>query len=354
MKNRFISVILLICAFLNFTGCKVNKMPRLVCNTIGDFTILIVADPQCDTKTEWQQAKTELETLVKRAKPNFVLINGDMNTKNVIPADMWELFISPLTERDINWATTNGNHDPFTKRYYDMYKSYSGCLNNTVPKNDPNYEPSRPMNYVIPIYANDNRTIVFAIYGMDSGTSNNYGYEGLTQKQINWYKKQSQKLKKQNGGKAVTSILCMHIPLPEVIDLYHSGEYTTYGIANEPNAGTQNYTCENGKIIAKTKLHTTAKKNDNKTFAQILKQGDVKAIIFGHDHRTNFAGSYKGVILGFAGKLSTGCYSDDLCRGGRVIKFNQQNPQDFTVSWLGSIKTSTDQPPIYTDGTLKN
>ncbi|MBQ8266944.1 MAG: hypothetical protein IJZ21_00980, partial [Clostridia bacterium] len=61
------------------------------------------------------------------------------------------------------------------------------CFNEKVSSGDPNYEYTRPMNYVIPIYSYDGQKIVFAVYGMDTGTSNIYGYEGLTKKQINWY-----------------------------------------------------------------------------------------------------------------------------------------------------------------------
>lgn len=357
MKKTVVCVVLSLCITLNLISCTKSKTNRLVCDTNGDFTILIVSDPQCDTPAQWQEAKNELETLITRAKPNFVLINGDMNSNNKIPTDMWDLFISPLTERGIYWSTTNGNHDPFTERYYQMYKSHSLCLNSAVSKTDPNFEAARPMNYVIPVYSNDNKTLVFAIYGMDTGTANQNGYEGLTDKQIKWYKSQSDMLKRKNGREVVTSLLCMHIPLPQVVDMYYSTEkeaklYKVYGIANEPNFNTKNYTCENGTVVSKTYLHTTAKSNDRGMLEAVLKQGDIKAIIFGHDHQTNIVGSYKGVILGFAGKISTGCYSDELCRGGRVIKLNQSNPEDFTVSWLGAIETSPDQPPIYYDGTL--
>ena len=99
-------------------------------------------------------------------------------------------------------------------------------------------------------------------------------------------------------------------------------------------------------------MHTTAPQNDRGMFNAILNQGDIKAVIFGHEHQTNLIGSYKGILLGFAGKVSTGCYSDTVCRGGRVIKFDQKNPQNFTVSWIGSMPTSQDQPAIHFDGTL--
>ncbi len=367
MKKLFLGLIItVLCStFLlsAYDGTAGEK--KLFCDENGDYTILVVSDPQCDTNEQWIEARDELEILVQRAKPDFVMINGDMNSFNEIPADMWDLFILPLTSRGIFWATTNGNHDPYTAKYYKMYKSYDTCLNSRVRIGDPDYDHTRPMNYVIPIYSNDGQKIVFAVYGMDTGTSNEYGYEGITKKQINWYKKQSDKLRNSNGD-AVTSLLCMHIPLTQTLDMFYSvgkggiatpkksgGLYKIYGVTNQSGAGVTNYLCENGTYIKNSFIHTTAPQNDRGMFGAILKQGDIKAIIFGHEHQTNIIGSYKGVLLGFAGKLSTGCYSDTICRGGRVITFNQANPEKFTVSWLGSMPTSLDQPAIYSDGTIK-
>ena len=341
-----------------------SQKDKLFCNSDGDFTILVVSDPQCDTKQQWQEARDELEILIKRSNPDFVMINGDMNSNNIIPRNMWDLFISPVVSRQIYWATTNGNHDTYSDAYYNMYKYYNTCLNDKISAGNPNYEQHRPMNCVIPIYSKDGKKTVFAIYGMDTGSANKYGYEGLTKRQINWYCEQSDALKKGNGGKAVTSLLCMHIPLTQTLDMFYSangggaatpkragGLYTVYGVTNQGDAAVKNYTCENGTYVAKSFIHTTAPQNDRGMFNKILENGDIKAIVFGHEHKTNIVGSYKGVLLGFAGKLSTGCYSDDVCRGGRVIKFNEECPEKFTVSWLGSMPSSIDQPPVFSDGT---
>lgn len=365
MKKIYFSVSVLVIALsLVLSVVVYADRGALTCDENGDFTILIVSDPQCDNELQWQQAKDELETLVIRSKPDFVLINGDINSNNIIDEDMWNKFIYPLESRQIFWSTTNGNHDPFKYRYYNMYKSYKNCLNSTVSVWDENYDLQRPMNYCLPIFSNTGKEIVFAVYGIDSGGLGDNGYVGVTSRQINWYISQSEKLKRQNDGEAVTSILCMHIPLPQTLDMYYSacdtssvsgetngGLYTVYGVANEPKYNKKGYTCENGTAVSKIKIHTSAPALDSGLFDAALTQGDIKAFIFGHDHCTNIVGSYKGVLLGFAGKLSTGCYSDELCRGGRVIRFNQSNPQNFTVEWLGAVGSSSDQPPIYSDGT---
>ena len=361
----FILLILIISISLFFEKYEYEEK-FLYCNNDGNFTILIVSDPQCDTEEQWYEARDELEILIKRSNPDFVLINGDMNSNNKIPGDMWNIFIKPINDRKIYWSTTNGNHDFFNFNHYKMYKKYENCLNSLVNAGDKNYDYKRPMNYVIPIYSHDKKRIVFALYGMDTGTSNKYGYEGLTKKQINWYNQQSEKLKNLNNNKRVISLVCMHIPITQTLDMFYSsggkaskakengGIYKVYGVTNQKGTAVKNYTCADGTFVSESYLHVTAPQNDRGFFDEILKQNDVKAIIFGHEHNTNIIGSYKGVLLGFAGKLSSGCYSDNACRGGRVIKINEKEPEKFTTYWIGSIKGSKDQAEIYADGTIKN
>jgi hypothetical protein len=144
----------------------------------------------------------------------------------------------------------------------------------------------------------------------------------------------------------------MHIPLPQTLEMYYGKECKIYGVANEINFNPKGYVTQNGQKIEQINVHTSSALRDNKMFDAILEQGDIKAVIFGHNHRNNFIGSYKGVLLGFAGKISTGCYSDNVCRGGRVIRFNQSSPQNFTTEWLGCIDGAQDQPPIYNSGEI--
>ncbi len=369
MKKAVFMVVPIVVLILLFLVCAYDNSSaderKLFCNKDGNFTILVVSDPQCDTEKQWLEAKNELETLIIKSSPDFVLINGDMNSKNEIPYDMWKNFIYPITSRGLFWSTTNGNHDIYTDENYKMYKSYDGCLNAVINRGNPYFEKERPMNYIIPIYSSDGKDIVFAIYGMDSGGSDEHGYEGVTTAQIRWYTQQSDNLKKQNEGKAVTSLMCMHIPITQTLDMFYSNIdaheatpkkagklYTVYGITNQYGSAVRDYYCQNGTHISETFIHTTAPQNDRGVFEKILSQGDVKIMIFGHEHNTNLIGNYKGVLLGFAGKLSSGCYSDGICRGGRVINFNEKSPENFTTQWIGALSSSPYQAEIYADATV--
>ena len=295
---------------------------KLKCNKNGVFTVLVVSDPQCEVSAQWTEGAVELETLVKRATPDLVIINGDMESFNNIPKEGWAEFVRPLTERNIPWATTNGNHDPYSDDVYSVYSEHELCLNAKVDKKDENYEPSRPVNYVLPIYSNDGQKLLFAVYGIDSGTSTDGEWHGATEKQIAWYKKQSDELKKNNDGKPVTALLCCHIPFEEIVDME-----ILSGICNE---------C----------ISYTGASFNKGLFASIKEQGDVKIAVFGHSHQINRLGVLDGILLGYAGKISSGSYHDDLSRGGRVVRFDANSPSSVSTSWLAALPTSEDIPEI--------
>lgn len=305
------------------------KNKKLHCDKDGTFTILVVADPQCENREQWEEARTELETLVQRAMPNLVIINGDMETNNQIPQDAWAHFVSPLTNQQIPWATTNGNHDPFTQEIYDMYKNHAECYNEVIDAEDEYYEPLRPMNYALPVYAKNEQDIAFMIYAMDTGDINEYGWEGVTQKQIRWYQRESKKRKRANGGIAVPSLVCCHIPFAETKKMQ-----VLCGLENEVGA-------------------VTSLKNDKGFFRAIKTEGDVRIAVFGHSHTINHVGIYDGVLLGYAGKLSSGSYHDEACRGGRVVTFDMSAPEKITTHWLASMPAASDQPTVDTEGNVR-
>ena len=294
----------------------------LKCNKDGNFKILVIADPQCESDFQWQESADEIETLVKKANPDIVIINGDMETNNNVSRAGWDTLIKPLTERGICWATTNGNHDPFDAKIHKIYESYAECLNEKLSEENANFEAERPLNYQIPIYANTGEKIVFAIYGMDSGARNNAGWEGFTEKQIKWYTEKSEELKALNENKPVTSLLCCHIPFTEIVDMQ-----VLHGVIHE-------------------EVSATAPENNKGIFESIKKQGDVKIAVFGHSHQINRVGIYENVILAYAGKISSGSYHDKLTKGGRLIEFNQSNPEKFTTSWIPALPTSVEQPKV--------
>lgn len=332
----------------------------LQCDVNGDFTILIVADPHAG----WEAAKENLETLIVKTNPDFVIIHGDiyMSAYGAMNADGFISMVEPITKRGIPWATTNGNHDPYTDTDWATFTSLDGFLGKKVSESDPNYVEERPVNYVLPVYANDGTTPVFNIWAMDTGRTTASGqYDGVTETQIDWYKAESAKLKTQYK-KDLTGLMCVHIPPTEMIDLYYSkvgGGTNTVGNAGDANqpiygavygtfAGVTNYTTSTGTVVSSTAMNATYPANNRGLFAAMKEMGNIDISISGHDHANNFIGVYDGIMMGFTGRIVDETYS----RGARVVKFNQANPEKFTTQWISLCENGEDQPEIYKDGTL--
>ncbi len=332
----------------------------LQCDVNGDFTILIVADPHGD----WEGAKANLETLVVKTNPDFVIIHGDiyMSAYGAMDAQGFISMVEPLTKRGIPFATTNGNHDPYTDTDWETFTSLDGFLGEKVSASDPNYVAERPINYVLPVYANDGETPVFNIWAMDTGRTTASGqYDGVTETQIDWYKAKSAQLKTQYG-KDLTGLMCVHIPPTEMIDLYYSnknGGTNTVGNAGDAHqpihgavygnfAGVTNYTTSTGTVVSSTAMNATYPSNNRGLFDAMKEMGNIDISISGHDHANNFIGVYEGIMMGFTGRMVGETYS----RGARVIKFNQSNPEKFTTQWINLYENGEDQPEIYKDGSL--
>lgn len=303
---------------------------ELVCDEDGNFRILIVSDPQYDSSdsTEWIAAGEKLRELVDESDPDFVFFDGDISDVNM-PETGFDVMVECLVEYGIPFATVNGNHDqPFKEANYNLFTSYSLCMNDRVDASDPNYESSRPMNYALPIYANDGETQVFTIYGMDSGGSRYGEYDGVTENQVNWYKAKADEIKKLNGGKTIPAVLCVHIPLTE----FTAAEYITGYV---------------GSIVS-----ITGDCNNFGLYDAIVEKGDVKITVHGHDHDNNYITKSKdGILMSFAGKLAHGAYGNEAARGGRIIEFNQADPENFITYWIAT-DGGADQVAVNADGTF--
>jgi hypothetical protein len=85
----------------------------------------------------------------------------------------------------------------------------------------------RLCNYSIPVYDNYGK-ILYNVYVLDSGSYNKVApvgepYRYINEAQTEWYESEALRLKAQNGGAVVPSILFTHIPLIEHGEAYAQG-----------------------------------------------------------------------------------------------------------------------------------
>ncbi len=323
-----------------------NDEVKLVCDENGDFDILVVGDPQLEgrthTFTDWIDAANNLEYLVETTNPDMVIIDGDVvGDSGWVSKELIGILVESIEERDIPWATTNGNHDMYSATDYSIYKNFENCVNERVSEDDVNAVATRRQNYMLPIYANDGKTPVFAVWGMDTGEyardeNGNAigGWDTVTEKQIEWYKAKSAELTEKNNGTPLTGLLCCHIPFVQMTD----------AIENITNYKTYGYVVGNGSSGVETGM-----------FDAIAEMGDIRAIINGHDHDSNMIVAYEKdgyeLLMGYTGKIGSYGTERTDSRGGRLIKINQNAPENFTVSWIPALDGIL-QPEMHYDGTL--
>ncbi|MBQ7689113.1 MAG: metallophosphoesterase [Clostridia bacterium] len=317
-----------------------SKLP-LHCGADGKFKILALSDAHAGVGFSKQVAPA-IQALVDKCRPDLVLFNGDTMGPGRIHVENQEQLRDVLTEltapieaAGIPWAHTFGNHDDnFGLANVDaepVYESFAHCVSKA---GDPSL--SGCANYVLPIRAHGSDEIVFDLWCLDSHRGMNEfarqyglpedtrfvlpvhfaegrGYDSVHFDQVMWYYTASQEIERR-CGKKIPGLMCMHIPLPEMYLIYKNRDLTGFeGSAREEvGCGEMN----------------------PGLFSACLQRGDIKAMVFGHDHICDYIGTYCGVKLCYDGGIEYDAYQHDDLRGGRVFEIDEKNPEEINTYML--------------------
>ena len=307
---------------------------KLQFNADGNFRIMQIADIQ-DGFFLTPATKKFIKESVEYADPDLIILSGDNISAgsatigiNAIDKGLVKTainnYMSVFEEIGTPVAIVFGNHDAeelVTKEeQMEFYTAYDCCV--AIDEGDALYGCG---TYNLPIYSSDGSKIAYNIWMIDSNMYDdvNGGYDYVHKDQLDWYVKTSDALKAQNGGKPVPSMMFQHIVVKEIYDV----------IVEIPESEKDN--CENvednGKYYAFNPLvYKTGALNEmpcpgtvnGGQFETVLKQGDVVAMFFGHDHKNSYEISYKGVDLVNTPGAGFGSYGDEG-RGVRIIDINE-------------------------------
>ena len=307
-------------------------------NKDGRFRILNISDIQDDESLD-SRVTAFIRQAVYAACPDLIVLTGDniygpdakgtANTRTAIAQ-----FMSVFQQLGVPVAIVFGNHDDdgnsvSKEAQMEMYSSYSVSIS---------YDEGDSMagcgTYNVPIYGStETDKVKFNLWMFDTGSSINNAisgkYDYMRADQLAWYVNKSNELKAGNGGICVPSIAFQHIIVNDIYDALKpvsSGGVTYNG---------QNYalpdTAAPGSILGE---HPCPSGNENeKEFATIKQQGDVLAIVCGHDHKNMFVVPYQGVDLittpaaGFYETKVLGLVvyqGDAASRGARIIDVYEQ------------------------------
>ncbi|EFA84279.1 putative metallophosphoesterase [Heterostelium album PN500] len=294
----------------------------------GTFKIIMFTDLHYGEKTLYDTLNIEAQNkLLDFEKPDYVMLSGDMisgynehflNESNY--RYYWDTLTKPMRDRNIPWSITFGNHDaegPYNSAMLmDLDMSYNG----SISKKGTVFGVGES-NYILPILSSNSSDIASLIYIFDSDNEGcgNLGNWGCVYKQqVEWYEQQSDFYNK------TPAVSFVHIPPIEVVDLWNNNE--VYGDFGE--SASCCYTTTESKFVD-----------------TIVERGDIKFLYFGHDHRNDYHGNYKGLDLGYGRKTGYGSYDPKYTQGARVFLL-QEKPFTFKT-WIRNVFGDIEDQPLH-------
>ncbi|MBR2876930.1 MAG: metallophosphoesterase [Clostridia bacterium] len=307
----------------------------------GKFTILQVSDAQ-DLQYVRKTMMKMLDKAYDRVKPDLIVLTGDnvlgnhfrdartltplfVKTKEAEFEAMKvaiDKLVTPIEERKIPFSMIYGNHDDKNeitkKEQSDVYRQYPYFIG--LDNKD---EILKDETFNIPIYSEDGSKVKFNLWMMDSAwldKEQDKSYEMVKPEAIKWYKEKSASLKEENGGEAVPSLMFQHIPLIEMLDLIEECNENDEGSFKGPEGKFfKAKPCVDGVIGE----YISTVESGNGQLEAIKECGDVKAIVFGHDHQNCFTTTLDGVNIVQTSCASFRCYGKRT-RGVRVFTIDEK------------------------------
>lgn len=351
--KKLISILLAASILLLFCVAANADDNELKFGTDGKFTVLQISDPQDDHYPAYDMVNF-VKLAIEQANPDLIVFTGDIvedsrvadpgvdgeGTREGVEIDGdYEQTLANVTatcaavfaeaeSRGIPFAVCQGNNDyqsgVTNEDWLKIYNSYENSL--TV---DESGDADGRIDFNLEIKGSDGKT-VFNIWMMDTGTNS------VTEEQLEWYKSESAKLKAENGGEPVPSILFQHIPtsdpgfLFEECNMWDEGARLVDGkflrlnkeVANGYNAGA-----------------FTIPDDTSADFKAWKECGDVLGAYFGHWHTEGYTGTYDGIELG----MSYGCeFAKTGPYGIRVFTLYENDIKNFDnviYTYEGSVKS---------------
>ena len=330
----------------------------------GKLKILHIADTHLNYDKHFDSSIWVIAEACDIEKPDLVVLTGDNTHPNEDPEKTKALInalMNIFESRNIPVAVTLGNHDseagPMTRADIMEYYNTFSCVISV--DNNENFKNCATLN--IPVLASDSENVNFNLWVFDSGDydeDEERHYDRVRTEQIEWYKETAAKLKAENGGKTVNSVVFQHIIVPEIYDvlqkvdskmpfavsrIYNEEEYYMFN-PEETNYGTLNEKPCPGFY------------NDGQ-FEAMVETGDVLAMFTGHDHTNAFGvrnqniDIYTSLMTRYKGLAYTTQY------GYRVVEIDENDTSTYEtrverlydVFDFDYIKTAKDNGDKYSE-----
>lgn len=296
----------------------------------GKLKILHVTDTHLKNNHNFDPTIRMVERACDSENPDIVMLTGDIvlncdnaeDTKKLINALM-----NVFDSRNIPVAVTFGNHDSeqgaMSREELMAYYNTFSC---SVSLDD-GEALSGCGTYNIPVCSSVNDDVKFNLWVFDSGDYDEEGrYSCVKPDQIEWYNLTSDKLRADNNGEKVNSLVFQHIIVGEIYDaLLKSDSWKSYSYKHLYNKDDY-YMFDPDRVNYGTiREYPCPGYNNYGQFDAMVEKGDVLAMFTGHDHTNAFGVNYKGIDI--VNSLSTryiGLFHSTQC-GYRVIEIDEND-----------------------------
>jgi hypothetical protein len=291
----------------------------------GKFRILNFSDIQDDESLD-DRVKLFLRQAVCTAQPDLIVLTGDNIYGTKISSSKTRAAIAEIMTvfepLGVPVAIVFGNHDDEGGTSKEIQMRYYSSYDVSV-----SYDEGSVLDgcgtYNVPIYGStETDKVKFNLWMFDTGSNASSGYDHMRDSQLSWYVQKSNELKAANGGKPVPSIAFQHIIVKEIFDALKK---VSIGTSGAVRYNLSYYVLPDTAAPGSVMKEHPCPSGGGDEFSVVKQQGDVLAIVCGHDHTNCFIVPHQGIDL--INTPGTGFYSygDDALRGARIIDIDEQS-----------------------------
>ncbi len=313
----------------------------------GTLHILQVSDPQ-----DLIHARGAMTRMLERAydtlRPDLVLFTGDNTLGNHLhdvgfvrvksvhdPAVTLSKLrralaqiLDPVEARGIPFAMIYGNHDDMNdvskQEQFALYRAYAHCL----PMNTADSRIDCD-TYAIALCTAEGKP-AWNLYMLDSAWNDEAGQHWrIKPETTRWYAETSDRLRAENGGEIVPSLLFVHVALPQTKRLLKP---CTLDMPGSVCDGDGSFCLDASKAHGVLGESIAVCADDGGLFDAMRIRGDVRAVISGHDHLNCFDGTADGMRFIQSGAASFRCYGSRI-RGVREFILHADDPLRFETTY---------------------